>query len=292
MKTLLKHALACSLPFLIPFIAAGQIVANFTDGMTSEEVDGYPGQAGDGWITSWTTFTQSDTTSTPTVINTSPLLASSGNYLSTTVTKPTGGNARAGVSRSYGATDLIALDAAHSISFLYRLDATDGSWHDANLFYIMDGPVDLPGSTTTWSIAGIRDDGIFQWAFSSGNGYAASGIPSSPLVPDLRLIFGHVYTFTVSVDPANQRFRVFVENLSYVEDETPGIASFLTPWTDFEADVDAVSGNLSFGSRMIGGTDRFRTFSIDEIAIIPEPGAVALIGGLAALGALLFFRRP
>ena len=67
--------------------AAATAVANFDDGNSATEVDGYPGVAGGGWANAWVQPTEGGATwsAGPTVASATPLQTGGGNYLTATM---------------------------------------------------------------------------------------------------------------------------------------------------------------------------------------------------------------
>lgn len=66
--------------------------ADFTGGNGTTATDQYTGIAGDGWLTPWERKTSSGSTTTVSVIGTTPFSAGAGNYLNIDYRKLTAGN--------------------------------------------------------------------------------------------------------------------------------------------------------------------------------------------------------
>lgn len=158
---------------LLPLTGHAQIIANFSDGNTSSEVDGFPGVPGNGWSTGWTQHSQLDTLLDNTVLSTGdsgfdPLHGVS-NYLSTNIVNnhSTQDNRTAGISRSFEAFGGIDPATPHTVSFLYRHNTpvTSGDLRAVSFF---DGATSdgIAQANTTWLISGQSATGggnLFFW---------------------------------------------------------------------------------------------------------------------------------
>lgn len=267
---LLCLATVCSL-LLMPPPLQSQIIANFDDGNTNTEVDGYLGTAGNGWSTAWSTSSNSNATVDGDVIDTNPF-PGGGNYLSLNVENSgvgTGTQA-GGVRRTYESFGGVDTSAVHTVSFNFRLD---GGIDDLNRVRIMNSST-LNPNASNWKIRTLGT-GSSNFAFEEGG--------SSNVNTNVQLVEGNEYYFELTLDPVNNRYIGHVSNL------TTGTDSFTSDWMDFQPNT--FSSTLHFLVRV---TDRASeldpntevNFSIDSIHIIPEPGTglLALLGILALLG--------
>lgn len=282
--------------------ANGQVVADFSGGNSSEVVDGYVGMAGNGWSGPWVEH-RNQTSNNPLDItagvqSTNPLVAGSGNYLHVDIDGPAGAGAsrEANVSRAYGSFGDFDTTRPHTVSFLLRYDHLSGSWNEnANSLFIMDGAGNIPTSTTTWAVSAFGS-GLtsLQWTFSSGAGFS-NGVPQTSeehprVLSDVFLVVGSVYSFELEVNPGQQQYRVWVENLDFDFIDDPGSASFMSDWLPFTADVSEVAGKIVLGLRRSSdGTSTMLSF--DQLQIIPEPRVYGIAAGVLVLFLVMTRRR-
>lgn len=283
---LLMLALALA---MVPLPLSAVIIANFDAGNTSDEVDGVPGMAGDGWLNAWADFGQASP-ATWMASDADPLLSDTGNYMTWSFlnTHETATRSRA-LRRAYTDTTEIDLSSRHQVDFLYRLDTTP-----VRTFFIADTDPTVNNASysgtdeTTWIVA--ASSGNMTWRFGDGGGVAGSGDPNDPVSSGVDVFEGLTYAFSLELDPANNRYRASVTNLEFDPGEHTGVASFESDWLDFNHQVGEVFGNLTFGGRIDAGSTLAHSF--DSIAIIPEPS----ITTLAFLALLLWLagnrRRP
>lgn len=101
-------------------------------------------------------------------------------------------------------------------------------------------------------------------------------VGGDPLVSGVHLIAGDVYSFSILVDPQQNRYQVEVANLDFISSSTPGLETFQSPWLDFLRQDGEVAGTLNFSGRVrtIGNT---LNFSMDQLSIIPEPSIMGLL---------------
>lgn len=259
--------------------ARATIIADFTAGNTSSAVDGYVGMAGDGWSGAWQTKTTNTTINSASVTNTSPLTPTSGNYLAIqTSNAANAGNPAMAVNRQYGAAGGgVSLTSPTTFSFLFRPDT--GSSADYR-YYIFDASAASAstGSICTWTIAAIGG----YWQVLNGN--RAGGITSTITTP-VALTLGTTYGFTVVTDPLTQTWGITISDVN-------GTALYTNSSLGFRSSATSLGGYLAFGvADSTPATASSFGYSVDSIAIVPEPG----VASLAALGfigiAMVHFRR-
>lgn len=284
--------LACLLLGANP--VGAQIIADFSGGNSSTVVDAYSGTAGGGWTSAWVIKKNLSTTVTPSVLASGDPgfvpLSGTTNYLQVDVTNQSATLARTGdVSRTYGSFGSLDITTIHTVSFLYRYDQVIG---DLQVLSLFDGNAAAEGipqtSSTSWLAngQGTSANGV-QWVFSDGGTIDSGGLISisSPnrVESNVRLVSGDRYSFEMLVDPANNRFQVDLTNLDY-NVSNGGVASFQSNWISFLQSNGSVFGNLNFAGRVLKDVDRSIGFSVDQIALVPEPSTGILFGlGLATI---------
>ena len=278
--------------FFFAHVAAASIIANFDAGSTSEEVDGHPGMAGDGWSAAWGSQTASGSSMVQTVKDTNPLTASSGNYLeivstNTRVLDPAqGGSDRTIVRRGYEDYGSVALDSQHTISFLFRIDSGLDDLYLGALF-------DASGNSTaagTSSAYYIRHIGS-TWYVYNGTSLVTTGVS---------IFEGDTYAFSLDLNPTDKEWTASVINLDYVANGRTGSSEYTSGALAFYgADYrgatppDSVGGTPHWNMNMKtkdaeGDPTRTMTWSLDSVHIIPEPSTSALLMGM---GFMFFLNR-
>ena len=227
---------------------ADDTFANFDGGNSTAVVDAYTGMPGDGWYTSWM---QSASTGTVTVIDTNPLSPGGGNYLSNDLT---GSNRN--VVREYG-TD-IDVNTPHTISWQWRLDdpfTVDDYEDRIHFFANPEKSVGSTSPTNSWII------GVAPMQMGHNNFYFydkqvdTTFAPENTVQTPIPLIEDTTYTFEVSVDPVNRLYDATISYNSY---------SYTRTGLHFRGDGQNCNF-LHFGSRYSDDT-QMRT-SLDSIAV-------------------------
>lgn len=273
--------LTCCL-VLVPIVgirhAEGQgILANFDDGNTSSEVDGYPGMAGDGWTGPWT-LTQND--AQVTVTDSDPLTPGSGNYLSATIAA---GDRQDTLYRQYDSFGNVDLSQPHWISFDFRADNLDAFFDDPTTW------IRLVSSDTT-----NPNDGNHRYWVGARTGAENGnwGIRDGDRAGNVTVIDtgipveqGVTYSFL---------FHIIPETSSYygtIISSNPLHQTFESGLLGFRSGVTTGGTTMVFNIQKANNTgtiNELMEFSLDNVAIVPEPGTVLL--GLSAF-MLLAMRR-
>ncbi|NLE36603.1 MAG: PEP-CTERM sorting domain-containing protein [Pirellulaceae bacterium] len=273
------------------FAATVTLVADFTAGNTTAEVDGYQGMAGDGWAGAWVLGKTSGVTAVATVNDPSnfegdELNPGLGNYLDVTMGREGSTGAGGGVIRSYKSTELGAVDwtLEHTISFTIRLDedvdALD-AFTDLDDRYVFHGRKDaLAPQTggnmgTGFLITGVSKNvgtvfpaGVAgEWTFYNGDG--DDSFLSDPLKhvdTDIQLLTGHVYEFQVVVKPETKTYDAAVRDFTAGGEQGAWVWGYDLGWRDqMQADTPAF---LSFAGRDgASTTGDNRHFSLDALSI-------------------------
>ncbi len=280
MKTPLKssswHRLFIPLSglLLLGATAQAQIIANFDDGETTTEVDGWTGMAGSGWKTAWSRSEGSAITSYDTTVeSTNPFIQDSQRLQMAVVTTGTGGAANVGVARQFEAGNGVNPASAHQISFYMRWDSGK-----MDRFYASDNDAETRSggdTSSTWFVRTLSTGwAIFDGGLATGN----------RINTGFAVIEGHNYHLTVDVDPATKTWSIVIANLT---NET----SYSSDTLGFVNDLEASAGYLNFATyitRAVEGDSA--TTSIGNITVIPEPAHISMLMGGIILG-LLALRR-
>lgn len=272
-------------------IAGASVVANFTDGTGTSTPDSYTGSAGAGWVAPWSMSNSGSSAGSGTVTNANPLTPTGGNYLSITTSAASGGAASAWT-RQYGA-GAIALNAAHTISWSFRVDETLGAGFDAgNDRYQFYGNRNTLGGFNSSSTSNewfafatgaipATANGNFQantWNFYSGG--STTGFGDGTIVSSgIALTTGTTYYFTIVNDPVTRTYVATVSN---------GTTSFTSGTLNWRDRSVGSSGGYFTASLITTNSNEVRSASIDNILIVPEPSSAML---LIPAGALLLRRR-
>lgn len=250
------------------------ILANFSDGNTSSSVDGFVGMAGSGWAGAWTTKTTNMTLNSATVVTDGSALATgAGNYLAISTSAAAGASGPAmSVNRQYGAAGgEVSLASPVTYSFLFRPDA--GSSADYR-YSIFDTTASQTGTSAsnTWAIVATGG----QWQVYNGSTLTSTG---------LSVTLGEVYSFTIVADPTNREWSVQIA-------DTNGSVLYLSDSLSFRSTTaTSMGGYLTFAAADTGSsTASDYGFSIDSIAIVPEPTTLVFVT-LGLIGVAFIKRR-
>jgi len=247
-------------------MARADIVADFTGGNGTTQVDQYAGKAGDGWSGAWVENSSTDISAT--VINTSPLNGG-GNYLS--VTNNDTGTSTSGdcVGRRYTDFGSVVLTAPHTISFDFRLDTpTSQILGSGDQLIFVNARGTVLGGDNGYGIWTVPVSGALKWGWRNGN----NGVTST-----MDVVTGTVYHFTIDLDPAAHKYEVTISNgTTSVSSGLVGYRNTSYTYLDY---IDFFSKDVNLPSDPI-------TFSLDNLRIVPEPATAALLACAAAAGLL------
>jgi hypothetical protein len=192
-------------------VSGADTVANFTDGTTPLDLDGWVGSPGNGWDRAWL----NPGGVTATVTNTTPI-AGSGNYLSVISNKTTA----SGFGRDFIGNDSLFVDTTQTTVFKFdlRIDELGPDWDSVNdqLTIHATSTINSSYNSDASSTFMIRAHGAAtgaavanQWACSIGTGlggftaWADSG---------MALVEGTTYSFTITSDPVTKTYSVSINN--------------------------------------------------------------------------------
>lgn len=284
--------LAAALP------ASAQIVADFTTPGTYTE-NLFTDAAADtssGWATAgWLLKRNADITSVAinrNVIDTTPLVAGGGNYLSVSTTNTHTGGLLLGVARQYAplvSTDYngVIRNQDHSISFDFRVDEltnfTGGNFTigDAANTTVTNG---LSSASAWWLRAHAVNTGSAlagKWAVYNG---PRNGTFNAANYIDTGVDFavGVTYTISINLEPETRDWTMSINGSNGQE--------FISGTLGFRTSAFSPTGILSF-FRESAAVGSVTSFSIDNISIIPEPSSFAALAGLGVLGLAATRRR-
>lgn len=282
---LLKPVLACLLALSS---SAGQaaIIADFSGGAGNGLPDQFIGTAGEGWAGAWNTRNGSGGTTTFTVLDTDPFGAEGGNYLQVDYVRTTaGGSNRSGVARAFDTAGSPSVDLTkpYTISFEFRVDALMGFNSSGDQIAFSSESTTTVGGFGTdapWSLLIRGDTG---WIVSNGDG--VGGISSNLNFSSLGLTSlstNTIYSIKVFVDPANFGYDLTITTggQTYRASDLNGgnLLGFRTNTTAGTANV------LQFRATNNDIGDEIK-WSLDNIAVVPEPSTSALLlGGILWVG--------
>jgi hypothetical protein len=282
--------------------ASAAIVANFTDGNTTDSVDGYPGKAGDGWTGPWnssinTASSVAQATLAASVTSTNAM-GTGGNYLSTRITSLAGsGNGRAGLNREFTTFGDVDPTKPHIVQFSVRIDGDSNgdlsefntSNNDRLFFFGAPSGMNEINSNNTWLIGALGGStgGAVAKTFAFYDNPAGGNNSYDPTRFEntgIAIVVGTVYAFTVNVDPAAGTYS------ASVTDGTNTYASAAGDPLGFRTTTaNPATDTLNFALKLSDTNDQLG-FSLDNVSVtVPEPSALALAGCI--IGVPLMRRR-
>lgn len=268
-------------------------IANFTGGSGTNAPDKYLGTAGDGWDAAWNQRVGSQSTSTFTVTDANPFGIEGGNYLQINYERTAvgSGNNRTGVARPFmnSGDGSIDMTKPYTISFDFRTDALVGWGSSADQIVFSSETtttIGVAGADAPWALTIRGDNG---WTVANGNG--SGGIAANLNFSSLGLTtlsIGTIYHIEVFIDYANNGYDLTITTGSntYKASDLNG-----NKLLGFRTDSTATNANVlqfrSFTSEL--GTINW---SLDNIAVVPEPtAATLLVPGIVGIGCLLLARK-
>jgi len=273
--------------------ATAEIVANFEAGNTNTAVDGYTGMAGNGWTGGWALRNNYGSGSMGSVGVVDDGTLWDGNRLQLTPSNNATGTGF-GVSREYTSYGDVNINQPITISFQVSFDDLgDFLETPSNFIYIgQQGTTSLnrvAGGTAWYLYAFGGDDPTLhpagagssfntarqmQWNVGAGDG-------STLLPTDIYIEEDVLYTFTLSINPAEFTYTLLLSN---------GTETFESGTLNFFGGDQATGTTLVFGQRY--AVEEGATFSVGNIAIIPEPSAFGmLLLGTSAMSFLCCRKR-
>ena len=261
--------------------ASAATVANFTDGNGTASSDQWTGIAGNGWATGWASLGAAAGTG---VVSTSPL-EGGGNYLQFVDDTTTAAVFARRQLVNFGEVNLAQ---PYRLSLSYRFDgdiAQFTQFADRIGIYGDSSATGGTGATNTWSIgvvggntgAGGGQSAIpGHWYFIDNNGSNAFAT-TNMFDTGLSLVSGRVYSITVDVNPVAGTYGASINDGV----NAPVSASGLT----FRNGATGTSASwLHINMSATAATDN-SAFSVDNISVVPEPGALGfLLVGAGLLG--------
>ncbi len=257
-QALLARIAGCGLFGLATVAAQAQFKESFSD----------PAQWGNGkppvqWASSGNGATPPQETDIG-IREAHPLAAESGPYLRVAVASEET-NKRWNVHLRYPTKELAQ---PYTVSFLYRLEEVPGGRLNANLGKVMicewsgEGtPLIAGAERTIWAIQSTREASAPEWILSNGHGYDESGNILDGVSTGVRVDLGSTYSFTIEVDPLQNRYRVKIANT-----DGGGSGAFTSEWLRFDLAANLGGRSLVFLEHKRRGEGTV-AFSLDEVAV-------------------------
>lgn len=249
---------------------ASPIVANFSGGTNTTNPDGYTGAAGNGWSAGWVT-----TTNTPGSVNvtgaisTASPLNSGGDYLSVSVANSSGGTATGFETRQFNGSTGISVTQPITYSWTFSTPSfTTGQ------FVFLNNVGSAPsgtGGSNTWVIS----ENDSTWTYRDN---------TTTVSTTMSIVSGSVYKFTLLSDPTSYTYSFKIDNI------TAG-TTYTSPTGINYRNKTGNSDGTYLGYGVFTNPSSTSTFSLDTIAIVPEPGTMGLTVLSAVAGMFLMYRR-
>lgn len=249
---------------------ASPIVANFSGGTNTTNPDGYTGAAGNGWSSGWVTTTNNSASITVagTIASASPL-NSGGDYLSVSVANSSASISTGLETRQFNGSTGVSVTQPLTYSWTFSTpDFTTGQFFFLN--NVGASPTGTGGSNT--------------WAIAENDSYWTYKDNTTTIATTMSIASGNVYKFTLLSDPTSYTYSFKIDNI------TAG-TSYTSPTGINYRNKTGNSDGTYLGYGSFVNANSTSTFSLDTIAIIPEPGTMGLtvLSGIA--GMLLIYRR-
>lgn len=271
--------------------ARSAVIADFSGGDGTTQPDQYKGVAGNGWADAWGSRNGSGGTTTIGVENTNPF-GSGGNYLQLDYLRSTaGGSNRAGVARTFetGTAGGINMTSPYTISFDFRADTLTVFNTSADQFAFSSESsttIGAFGPDAPWSLLIRGDTG---WVVTNGNGSGGVTNLNFSSLGLTSLTVNTIYTIKIFIDPLNSAYDLTITTggNTYRASDLNG-----NQLLGFRTNATAASANvLQFRSTNDAVGDE-QKWSLDNIAVVPEPHTAALfLGGMICM-AWKFRQRP
>ena len=268
---------------LLPALGSAVTVAGFTEGNGTATSDQWTGTIGNGWATAWQ---QAGADLATGVVNTAPLHAG-GNYLQFDDNDAT---AAAYIRRQMVNFGEVNLSQPYQLTLSYRFDGSLAqltTFNDRIAIFGDSTAMTGTGATNTWGLGVVGADNspsqtVFpgEWYFYDNNGSSAF-TSTNMFDTNLALVAGRTYAITVDVNPVAGTYDASIDDGVNPVVSAIGL-TFRNGATNTSASWFHISHNAS------AGTDD-SAFSVDNIAVVPEPASASLL--LGSLGLLLARRR-
>jgi hypothetical protein len=249
--------------------------ANFDDGNSSTQIDGFVGISGDGWADAWQKLNWYDmgpVNDYGYTLSYNPHYPSSGDYLYLHVE---GEGGRMGVGRTCEEVGKNPLQS-YTIDFSYRLESGLEYFNDVyDRCQFMEATYyrSSSASNCSWFIGvygnnyEAANDGNIYWllydGLNDGNFYYDRVVNSN-----LTLAEDVTYQFSVTVNPMNRNYTATITNTATSESyTTPTPLGWRADTTTYP--TEDFDGKIMFGSRTADTGDAIN-WSIDGITVTPE----------------------
>jgi len=246
--------------------ASAQIITplNFSGGNSTSTVDAYAGTAGGGWLGGWQTT--GGTTLNASVQSSNPLTSGGGNYLAVNATA--GATATSGLVYRQFDSSLLG-SSPYTISFNFRPDTALTGSEGFQIFAANAGGIGGPSSADLWELRVVANSGSGKWQVVNG---------TNGVVTSLTATAGTTYKFTLTITPSS----------GY----TVSISDSVTTWNSAALafrNSGSTGSYLYFGASSVAASST-SSFSIDSLAIVPEPANLATVSLIAAMAFGVVYR--
>lgn len=237
---------------------------NFSGGNSTSTVDAYAGKAGGGWLGGWQT--SGGSTLSASVQSSDPLTTGGGNYLAV--------NATAGASATSGFVvrqfdNSLLGSSPYTLSFNFRPDSTLTGSEGFQIFAANASGIGGTSSADLWEIRVAANSGSGKWQIGNGTG---------SVVTNLVATADTTYSFSLTINPTS----------GYTVSISDGVTTWNSATLAFR-NSNSAGNYLYFGASAVAPSST-TSFSIDSIAIVPEPANLATVSLIAAMAFGVFYR--
>jgi hypothetical protein len=275
---------------------SAETIAEFANGLSDTQVDGYKGIAGGGWAGPWVEGKSSSgaPAATITVPTINPLNAAQPEYLNVQITGSTSGSKFISETRDYKGTPGVNVALPYTIDFKYRVNETLANSTTFNniddRYQIFDSTATSVGATASWFIGCYGGTGSYvdsgmvgRWLVYDGGGHDlpidTSMALSRQVNTGVTVTTGTIYDFHVAVDPTDYTYDVTIKSGSTTLYDSKTLVPDGLGW---RTSASTSPGILGFLGNVTTTADT-RNFSVDSIRIVPEPSTLLMVisAGLA-----------